>query len=49
MRVNRKAFIDHSQTIDVVYENLEVYNPTKKMRVLIVLDDIIADMKSNKN
>ena len=45
---NLKAFIDYSQAIDDVYENLEDYNPTKKMRVLIVLDDIIADMESNK-
>ena len=44
-----KAFIDYSQTIDDVYENLEDYNPTKKRRVLIVFDDMIADIKSNKN
>ena len=31
-----------------VYENLEDYNPKKKRRVLIVFDDMIADMKSNK-
>ena len=40
---NSKAFINYSQTIDNVYENLEDYNPTKK-RVLIVTDDMIADM-----
>ena len=45
---NPKAFIDYSQTIDDAYENLENYNPTKKRRVLIVFDDMIADMKSNK-
>ena len=45
---NTKAFIDYSQTIDDVYENLEDYNPTKKRRVLIVFDDMIADMESNK-
>ena len=27
---------------------MEDYNPTKKRRVLIVPDDVIADMKSNK-
>ena len=31
-----------------VYENLEDYNLTKKRRVLIVFNDMIADMKSNK-
>ena len=45
---NPKAFIDYSQTIDDIYENLEDYNPTKKRRVLIVFDDMIADMESNK-
>ena len=45
---NPKAFIDYSQTIDDVYENLEDYNPTKKRRVLIVFDDMIADMESHK-
>ena len=38
---NPKAFIDYSQTIDDVYENLEDYNPTKKRRVLILFDDMI--------
>ena len=46
---NPKVFIDYSQTIDNVYENLEKYNPTMKKKLLIVLDDIIADMESNEN
>ena len=33
---NPKEFIDYSQRIDEVCENLEGYNPTKKRRVLIV-------------
>ena len=45
---NPKAFIDYSQTIDDVYTNLKDYDPTKKRRVLIVFDDMIADMGSNK-
>ena len=45
---NPEAFIDYSQTIDDVYENVEDYKPTKKWRVLIVFDDMIADMESNK-
>ena len=45
---NPKAFINYSQTIDDVYENLEVYNPIKKRKVLIVFDELIADMESNK-
>ena len=43
-----KAFIDHSQIIDDIYENLEDYNPTKKRRVLVVFDDLIVGMESNK-
>ena len=45
---NPKEFIDYSQTIEDVYENLEGYNPTKKRRVLKVFDDMIADMESSK-
>ena len=44
---NPKALIDYSETIDDVYENLEDSNPTKKTRVLIVFDNMIADMKPN--
>ena len=43
-----RASIYYSQKIADAYENLEDYNQTKKWRVLIVFDDVIADMKSNK-
>ena len=46
---NPKAFAEYSQTIDDVYKNFQDYNPTKKWRVLIVFDDMIAEMESNKN
>ena len=42
------AFIDYSQTIDDVYENLKDYHPLKKRKVLIVFDDMIADVEDNK-
>ena len=45
---NPKAFINYSQTIDDVYENLKDYNPVKKRRVLKVFGDVTADMRSNK-
>ena len=45
---NPKAFIDYSQIIDDVYENLEDHNPTKKRRVLIVFDDMITKVESNE-
>ena len=44
---NTKAFIDYSETIDDVYENLEDYNPAKKRRVLIVFEDLITDLEAN--
>ena len=31
-----------------VYKNIEEYSPNKKQKILIVFDDIIADMLSNK-
>ena len=45
---NPKAFIDYSQKIDDIYENLEDYNQTKKRKLLIVFDDGIADLESSK-
>ena len=41
---NSKTLIDYSQKIDDVYGNLESYNPKKKRKVLIVIEDLIADM-----
>ena len=31
-----------------IYKNIEEYNPNKKRKILIVFDDMIADMLSNK-
>ena len=45
---NQKAFIHYSQKIGHVYENLEDHISTKRRRVLIVFDDMIADIKSKK-
>ena len=44
-----KAFIDCSNTMDEVYENIDHYNPNRKRKVLIVFDDMIADIMTNKN
>ena len=43
-----KEDVDFSQTVDDVDKNLEDDNPTKKRRLLILLDDRIADMEFNK-
>ena len=42
-----KAFIEYSNDIQDVYKNIEDYNPIKKRKVLIIFDDMIADMISN--
>ena len=34
--------------MEYVYKNIEDYNPVKKRKVLIVFDDMIADMINNK-
>ena len=34
--------------MDDIYENIRDYNPNKKRKILIVFDDMIADMLSNK-
>ena len=42
-----KAFMEYSNDIQDVYKNIEDYNPIKKSKVLIVFDDMIADMINN--
>ena len=42
-----KAFIDYSNNMHDVYENIHDYNPDKENKILIVFDDIIADMINN--
>ena len=34
--------------MEYIYKNIEEYNPNKKQKVLIVFDDMIADILSNK-
>ena len=34
--------------MDDIYTNIEKYNPNKKHKILIVFDDMIADMLINK-
>ena len=45
---NPNAFIDFSNTMDDVYENINDNNPIGKSKKLIVFDDMIADIISNK-
>ena len=43
-----KAFIEYSNDIHDLYKNINNYNSNKENKVMIVFDDIIADMISNK-
>ena len=45
---NPRAYIEYSNDMHVVYENINCYNPDKENKILIVLDDIIADIIYNK-
>ena len=42
------AFIECSNTMDDVYENIHDYNPSRKRKILIIFDDMIADIMDNK-
>ena len=43
-----KAFMEFSNDMRDVYKNIEDYNPGKKRKILIVLDDMIVDMFNKK-
>ena len=46
---DRSAFIEYSNTMDNVCKNIDDYNPKRKRKILIAFDDMIADIKTNKN
>ena len=43
-----KAFIEYSNDMCHVYKNINHYNPDKGKKILIVFDDMIADMIQNE-
>ena len=43
-----KAFIEYSNDMHDVYKNIDDYNPDKENKILIVFDDMIADMINNR-
>ena len=50
--IDSKAFIEPSNTMDDIYNNIIDYNLTRKRKVLIVFDDMTADIitcKKNLN
>ena len=44
-----KAFIEYSNDMQDVYKNIEGYNLGKKCKVLIIFDDMIAEIIINKS
>ena len=46
---DHKAFIEYSNDMHNVHKNIDDYNPREKRKVLIVFDDMIADMINNNN
>ena len=45
---DRKAFIEYSDDMHDVYKNIDDYNPHKENKILIVFNDMIADMIHNQ-
>ena len=43
-----KTFIEYSNDMHDVYKNIDEYNPDKENKILIVFDDMIADMIYNE-
>ena len=43
-----KEYIESSNTMDDVYNNIDDYNLNRKRKILIFFDDMIADIMSNK-
>ena len=42
------AFIEYSNTMDDVYNNIDNYIPKRKRKILIAFDDMVADIMTNK-
>ena len=45
---NPNAFIECSNTMDDVYENINDYNPVRKRKILTVFEEMIADTMTNR-
>ena len=49
MLQNAKAFIEHSNDMNDVFENINDYNKKHNKKVLLVFNDMIADIEHNKD
>ena len=41
------AFIEYSNTMDDIYNDIDHYNPKRKRKILIVFDDMVAGIVTN--
>ena len=46
---HNNPYIEYSNYMHDVYKNINCYNPDKEKKMLIVFNDMIADMINNKN
>ena len=46
--IDSKAFIEYSNDMDGIYKDIEEHSPNKGRTILIVFDDMVAGMLSNK-
>ena len=46
--MNFETFIEYLSDVDDIYKNMEEYNPNKKQKILIVFDNMIADVLNIK-
>ena len=42
------SFIEGSTMMDNIYENINDYNPSRERKILVVFDDMIADIMTSK-
>ena len=45
---DRIAFIEHSNSMDDIYDNIEDNNKKRKRKILIICDDMVSHIKSDK-
>ena len=43
-----KTFIEYSAYMDDIYNNINDYNPTRKRKILIVFNGMIASIRTNQ-
>ena len=46
--IDLNAFIECSSKMVDIYQNIDDYNPSRKRKILIMFDDMIAENMSNK-